>query len=155
MATSSRKLKAIFSSLAVSLLFMISHSQIAFSFDFEDVDEDEVYVLDRPVPDHSPRSRLLLSSIRKGAQCSADHKNICNGVSANNGTSLLHCCKMHCRNILGDKNNCGKCGSKCKFGQLCCNGTCTNVFDNEAHCGKCNKKCPRGVRCEFGNCGYA
>ncbi|KAJ4726326.1 Stigma-specific Stig1 family protein [Melia azedarach] len=154
MATS-LELKPLFFSLIITLLFIILHSQIAlaFSFDFED---PEVYVLDNPPLSFTSRSRYFPSIIRKGTHCNPDsNNNICNGVSANNGTSLLYCCKTHCRNILGDRNNCGKCGSKCKFGQLCCNGSCTYVGDNENHCGKCHKKCPNGVKCEGGMCGYA
>ncbi|KAJ0101927.1 hypothetical protein Patl1_04683 [Pistacia atlantica] len=93
--------------------------------------------------------------IKKGTHCDPEHKNICNGVSANNGTSLLYCCKTHCRNVLGDMNNCGRCGVKCKFGERCCNGSCISVVYNDNHCGKCNKKCPYGVKCDYGSCGYA
>lgn len=106
----------------------------------------------------SSKTRLLVShykKIRKGMRCHVASHNICNGVKADNGTSLLYCCKKHCRNILGDMNNCGRCGHKCRFGQRCCGGKCTYVGFNADHCGKCNKKCKSGVKCEFGYCGYA
>uniref|UniRef100_A0A7N0VB65 Uncharacterized protein n=1 Tax=Kalanchoe fedtschenkoi TaxID=63787 RepID=A0A7N0VB65_KALFE len=81
--------------------------------------------------------------------------NICNGVYANKGTSFLNCCKKHCRNIYGDRNNCGRCGHKCGFGQRCCNSKCTNIVSNNKHCGKCGRKCAKGVPCQYGVCGYA
>ncbi|KAJ7981751.1 Stigma-specific Stig1 family protein [Quillaja saponaria] len=103
----------------------------------------------------SSRSRFLTSIIKKGTQCDQKARNICNGVSANKGTSLLFCCKTHCRNVLGDRNNCGRCGQKCGHGERCCGGVCTKILHNVNHCGKCNKKCSAGVGCENGFCGYA
>ncbi|XP_044482876.1 protein GRIM REAPER [Mangifera indica] len=141
------------------LLFLQFHIVFTFPFDVDaDADDNEVYVLDNPVPNFRSRSRMLTQGsnvIKKGTHCDPEHKNICDGVSANKGTSLLYCCKTHCRNILSDMNNCGRCGVKCKFGERCCNGRCTSVVYNDNHCGKCNRKCPFGVKCEFGSCGYA
>ncbi|PIA36635.1 hypothetical protein AQUCO_03300083v1 [Aquilegia coerulea] len=94
-------------------------------------------------------NRYQPRKIRKGAHCDPKTKNICNGVSVNNGTGILNCCKIHCRNILGDQKNCGHCGHTCGFGELCCHGTCTNVALNVDHCGKCDNKCLQGVRCEY------
>ncbi|CAK7327787.1 unnamed protein product [Dovyalis caffra] len=149
-STSLLKLATILS-LVFSILLAL-HAQITLSSDIED--DDEEYVLDTPLANFRSRSRFLASVIKKGAGCNAERYNICNGVSANGGTSLLYCCKKHCRNVLSDKNNCGKCGNKCKFGEFCCNGNCTTVFYNVNNCGKCNKKCARGVRCQYGTCGY-
>ncbi|KAH7512563.1 hypothetical protein FEM48_Zijuj12G0103700 [Ziziphus jujuba var. spinosa] len=118
--------------------------------DHQEEDDMEEYVLDNPVPNSGSRSRFLGSSgvIKKGTRCNAMKYNVCNGVWANKGTSLLNCCKSHCRNVLGDKNNCGRCGNKCKFGERCCNGSCTNVLSNSNHCGKCDRKCKHGVGCQ-------
>ncbi|KAL3576652.1 hypothetical protein D5086_021935 [Populus alba] len=151
MASSLLKLATILS-LVVSILLAL-HTQITLSVDVED--EDEEYVLDTPPVNFRSRSRFLASVIKKGTRCNAERNNKCNGVSANKGTGLLYCCKKHCRNVLGDKNNCGQCGKKCKFGESCCNGRCTNIFYNASNCGKCNNKCSPGVKCQYGTCGYA
>ncbi|CAL9218769.1 unnamed protein product [Arabidopsis halleri] len=126
-------------------------------------DDPEYYILDETPSilsnvTISSKTRLLVShykKIKKGMRCHVASYNICNGVKANKGTSLLHCCKKHCRNVLGDKNNCGRCGHKCGFGQRCCGGVCTYVNFNPNHCGKCTRKCASGVKCEYGYCGYA
>lgn len=145
-----------------TLLFLASYSPLMASsssvFDQLDQEDEEEYVLDNQVP--NPRlgaGRFLGSSgvIKKGTHCDPLKYNVCNGVWANKGKSFLHCCKNHCRNVLGDKNNCGRCGNKCKFGEHCCGGRCTNVLSNVNHCGKCDKKCKGSVRCEYGYCGYA
>ncbi|KAF5200328.1 Grim reaper [Thalictrum thalictroides] len=120
-------------------------------------DEDEEYSIDDDLHTYKAKqgNQCQHRKIRKGAHCDPITKNICNRLSVNNGTGILNCCKTHCRNILGDRNNCGQCGHKCGFGELCCNGSCTNVACNVDHCGKCNDKCLQGVRCEYGTCGYA
>lgn len=148
MAPSPLKLTTIFS----VLILLILHTQQTLS---TDIDDDEEYVLDTPLPNLRSRSRFLATVIKKGASCNPIARNICNGVSANNGTSWLQCCKTHCRNILGDENNCGLCGNKCRFGQLCCRGSCVNAANNNDHCGKCDNKCAPGTSCSFGSCGYA
>eukprot|EP00257_Ricinus_communis_P023649 XP_015583694.1 protein GRIM REAPER [Ricinus communis] len=137
------------------LLLLFLNTPKTQSTDIEDEDDDEVYVLDHPLQNSMSRSRFLTTVIRKGKHCDPTYNNICSGVSANNGTSLLYCCKKHCRNILGDKNNCGQCSHKCKFGEHCCHGICTNVASSADHCGKCNRKCASGVPCNYGSCGYA
>ncbi|XP_057766484.1 protein GRIM REAPER [Salvia miltiorrhiza] len=145
----------------VTILFLLIFPLLAVSLEDEEI-EGEYYVLDSVPANHSARrsSRYLITSvikkIKKGTSCDAKtNPNVCNGVSANNGTSLLYCCKKHCRNVLGDRNNCGACGYKCRFGERCCGGVCTNVLANRTNCGKCSKKCPRGVKCDYGYCGYA
>ncbi|KAF1866763.1 hypothetical protein Lal_00018148 [Lupinus albus] len=101
------------------------------------------------------RSRFLKGIIKKGKRCHVS-QNICNGVQAKKGTELLFCCKnLHCRDVLSDKNHCGKCGHKCEFGEKCCSGVCINVLYSAYHCGKCKSKCQQGVPCESGICGYA
>ncbi|KAJ7981750.1 Stigma-specific protein Stig1 [Quillaja saponaria] len=143
--------------LSLFIIPLILHSQIAFSTN-DYIEGEEDYVLDNQFPSHfRTRSRFLKNVIKEGAQCNANKitKNVCNGVSANKGTTLFNCCKTHCRNVLGDMNNCGKCGQKCGLGQRCCGGICTKILNNSNNCGKCNKKCSAGVRCVNGFCGYA
>lgn len=143
-------------SLIIPLLLLALQSHLAFSNDIED-NEDIEYVVDSPLPNLRSRSRFLASTviIKKGAHCDAISHNICNGIRATKGKALLYCCKKHCRNVLGDKNNCGSCGKKCKQGERCCDGKCAHISSNVNHCGKCNKKCAHGVKCEYGYCGYA
>ncbi|KAL6535728.1 hypothetical protein OROHE_012572 [Orobanche hederae] len=143
--------------LIVTLLAL--HSQRAVSFEDEE-NEDGEYTLDSVFSnDKVRRSRFLASTvkkIKKGEKCDAKtNPGVCDGVSANNGTSLLNCCKKHCRNVLGDRNNCGRCGQKCRLNERCCGGVCTDVLRNRTNCGKCKKKCAKGVGCEIGFCGYA
>lgn len=140
----------------ITILFISSSSQKA-STTLDDEDDGEEYVVDTPFANTNLRSRFLASKkvIKKGTSCSQSKKYVCNGVSANNGTGLLYCCKTHCRNVLGDVNNCGQCGYKCAYGHRCCGGTCTNVEYNYKHCGKCGNTCSSGVKCENGFCGYA
>ncbi|KAK4439182.1 protein GRIM REAPER [Sesamum alatum] len=146
----------------VVLLLLALHSQRAASYHEENdnEDDDEEYVLDSVFANSTVRrSRFLASSvkkIKKGTSCDAKtNPYVCNGVSANKGSSLLYCCKKHCRDVLGDRNNCGGCGRKCGLGERCCGGVCTNVLWSTANCGKCNKRCLGGGRCEYGYCGYA
>ncbi|XP_062087162.1 protein GRIM REAPER-like [Humulus lupulus] len=123
----------------------------------DDDDEEDFYVLDKaPQTNVRSSSRFLASYIiKKGTQCHPKNYNVCNGVPANKGKSILYCCKTHCRNVLGDRNNCGRCGHKCKFDERCCNGRCTEVLINTKNCGKCGKRCKAGVACDNGYCGYA
>lgn len=135
-------------------LISLHHFQLVCSTDIdEDIEnEEEEYVVDTHV---GPRSRFLESTIKKGTSCLVS-KNICNGIRAHKGTQLLFCCKnLHCRDVLTDKNHCGKCENKCNFGEKCCSGVCTKVLYNRDHCGKCKNKCKYGVPCESGMCGYA
>ncbi|EXB42551.1 hypothetical protein L484_011322 [Morus notabilis] len=133
--------------LSLSLLPPPTHSHMSFSNDV---------IIDTAVPNFKSRSWFLAGVAKKGMRCDPYSKrNICNGVPANKGSGLLYCCKAHCRNVLGDGNNCGRCGQKCRLGEHCCNGICTNVLWNASNCGKCGKKCKGGVRCENGYCGYA
>ncbi|KAL5569678.1 hypothetical protein UlMin_026253 [Ulmus minor] len=141
--------------IIISLLLLLpSHSRIAFS---EDTEDEEEYLIDGNITLSRSRSSPFLAShiIKKGRYCDPIKNKICNGVSANNGTSMLYCCKRRCRDVLGDRNNCGRCERKCKFEERCCHGTCTNVLSNVNNCGKCDKKCNAGVSCNFGVCGYA
>lgn len=153
--TSFLKLSIFALSLTIPLLLQF---QMAFSFAVND-DDPEEYLLDNPIKGHlRPRKGRFLSDIivKKGAHCDpkSKHNNACDGVSGNGGRSLVYCCKMQCQDILGDINNCGECGQKCRHGELCCNGVCNNVVSNAYHCGKCGNKCKAGIKCELGYCGY-
>ncbi|KAL6570615.1 hypothetical protein OROGR_000165 [Orobanche gracilis] len=150
--------KTLFLSLLIVTLLAL-HSQLAVSFGDEENEYGE-YTLDSVFSnDKVRRSRFLASTvkkIKKSATCDAKtNPGVCNGVSANEGTSLLNCCKKHCRDVLGDRNNCGRCGQKCRLNERCCGGVCTDVLRNRTNCGKCKKKCAKGVGCEIGFCGYA
>ncbi|XP_040989056.1 protein GRIM REAPER-like [Juglans microcarpa x Juglans regia] len=139
-----------FTTILISLLLALQ-PQIAFSNDDIEDDEEYYHVVNSPLPINlrSSRSRPFLATVVKnGSSCNPITRNVCNGIPANKDARLLYCCKKHCRNVLGDQNNCGKCGKKCKQGERCCNGICTDVTRNANHCGKCNKKCARGF------CGY-
>ncbi|XP_010260215.1 PREDICTED: protein GRIM REAPER-like [Nelumbo nucifera] len=151
MATTFLKLPTILSVTVILALVLILHTHIVFS---QDIEDGEDYVVDNPFTNALAGKRFL-ARIRKGAHCDVSRNSICNGVSVNNGTGLLQCCKTHCRNVLGDRNNCGRCGHKCGFAELCCHGSCTNAAYNASNCGKCGNKCLPGVKCEFGACGYA
>ncbi|KAL3821202.1 hypothetical protein ACJIZ3_007107 [Penstemon smallii] len=154
--------KLIITILSLLIFLLLSlHFQSAQSFHDDDNGDDQEYVLDDPITyvKSTSRSRFLTTSVKKtikNTSCDAKTKPyVCNGVSADKGKSLLYCCKKHCRDVLGDKNNCGRCGHKCRLGERCCGGVCTNVLVNKSNCGKCGKKCARGVKCEYGYCGYA
>ncbi|KAF9589997.1 hypothetical protein IFM89_030147 [Coptis chinensis] len=136
--------------------FLVLTSCSAFSTD-SDIQDGEEYVVDTPSIGFSRRALITSQpkKIKKGAKCDPITNNICNGISVNNGTGLLYCCKKHCRNVKGDRNNCGTCGHKTGFGELCCNGNPVGVAYNVDHCGKCNVKCSSGLKCEYGTCGYA
>lgn len=134
------------------------------NYEDDDDDDDSQYILDAPLNQTTTTTSRLRSSrflasiiIKKGTRCSTYPKtenNVCNGVSANNGTSLLYCCKKHCRNVFGDWNNCGGCGHRCKMNEKCCKGRCVDILFNPYNCGRCNRKCFAYERCEYGICGY-
>ncbi|KAI3992737.1 hypothetical protein MKX01_021698 [Papaver californicum] len=74
--------------------------------------------------------------------------------NANNGSppGTNQCCMKKCVNILEDKNNCGRCGHKCKYPKACCKGRCVNPSHNPKHCGSCNNRCNKGAYCSVGHC---
>lgn len=76
-------------------------------------------------------------------------------VCQSKGSAGPNCCSKQCVNVTMDKNNCGRCGAKCKYSELCCNGVCVNPSVNNKHCGKCGNKCGRGSTCVYGLCSYA
>ncbi|KAI4322950.1 hypothetical protein L6164_022596 [Bauhinia variegata] len=136
-----------------AILLVIISLALQSAFSIEDDEHDTFGII--PWPRLGSRSRFLATIAKQGARCDPVGTNICNGVSANKGTQLLYCCKKKCVDALGDMNNCGQCGQKCKLGQRCCSGTCTNILSNVNNCGKCNKKCKPGIPCHIGFCGYA
>ncbi|GMJ05074.1 hypothetical protein like AT1G11925 [Hibiscus trionum] len=71
------------------------------------------------------------------------------------GSPGPQCCKKKCVNILKDRQNCGKCGKKCKYNEICCKGKCVNPSFNAKHCGGCNNRCGNGEFCVLGLCNYA
>ncbi|KAK7324567.1 hypothetical protein VNO77_28239 [Canavalia gladiata] len=155
MANTMRKLITILFLLISALALHSSEFVSSTDADHDDINEEEEYVLDTPLLHFGPRDRFLVSKIKKGRRCNRVTNNICNGVRANKGRDLLFCCKMHCRNVLSDKNHCGVCLNKCAEGEHCCNGVCTNVMTNVHHCGKCKEECSPGDTCRDGMCGYA
>ncbi|KAL4269547.1 hypothetical protein GQ457_01G006510 [Hibiscus cannabinus] len=71
------------------------------------------------------------------------------------GSPGPQCCKKKCVDILKDRQNCGKCGKKCKYNEICCKGKCVNPSFNAKHCGGCNNRCGNGEFCVLGLCNYA
>ncbi|XP_054776380.1 stigma-specific STIG1-like protein 1 [Prosopis cineraria] len=71
------------------------------------------------------------------------------------GSNGPDCCKKKCVNVSRDRNNCGKCGRKCKYSQICCRGKCVNPMVSNNHCGTCGNKCNNGDSCNYGICSYA
>ncbi|KAL4271191.1 hypothetical protein GQ457_13G002060 [Hibiscus cannabinus] len=95
--------------------------------------------------------RLLLQKKRS-------HRATCNkfpGICRAKGSPGPQCCKKKCVNVLRDRQNCGKCGKKCKYNETCCKGKCVNPSFNTKHCGGCNNRCGNGEFCVFGLCNYA
>ncbi|XP_027339501.1 stigma-specific STIG1-like protein 1 [Abrus precatorius] len=71
------------------------------------------------------------------------------------GSQGPDCCRKKCVNVSTDRNNCGKCGKKCKYSQMCCRGKCINPMFDKHHCGGCGNKCSKGNFCVYGMCSYA
>lgn len=71
------------------------------------------------------------------------------------GSEGPDCCKKKCVNVSTDRNNCGRCGKRCRYSQTCCRGKCVNPMFDEHHCGSCGNKCDKGNSCLYGMCSYA
>ena len=71
------------------------------------------------------------------------------------GSEGPDCCRKKCVNVSTDRNNCGKCGKRCKYSQVCCRGKCVNPMFDKHHCGRCGNKCNKGDSCVYGICSYA
>lgn len=143
--------------LMLMSVLVISYSQSASIRSYDEESEEEEYIVDAPLGNRGLRSRFLASNvvINKGTRCWGKKREVCDGVWANKGKSLVYCCKTHCRNVLGDKNNCGGCGVKCGLGHSCCAGRCINVGSDANNCGNCNLVCAKATGCRFGFCAYA
>ncbi|XP_057955132.1 protein GRIM REAPER-like [Malania oleifera] len=113
MAATLFRLTAILLTLTLPLTLLATSPTPMTSLIAADAEDYEEYVIDTPfVNTRSLRGRFLVSIVKKGTHCDVSN-NICNGILANNGASCLFCCKSHCRDVLRDKNNCGRCGHKC------------------------------------------
>lgn len=134
------KLMLLVSLILYSLITATSNPHSVIAEDITSEEDPEFYTLDEIHTNltTSSKTRVIVSQykkIRKGMRCHVGRHNICNGVKADKGTSLLYCCKKHCRSMLGNKNNRGQCSHKCRFGQRCCGAICTYVGFNPDHCG--------------------
>lgn len=125
--------------------------------------ENATHFSDDEVSDHLPPTegedspfslvrRLLFGfqSLQKGLTCNKYPR-----VCRRNGSARPDCCKKKCVNVERDRNNCGRCGKKCKYSKICCKGKCVNPLFNRKHCGGCNNECSKGSLCVYGMCGYA
>ncbi|KAF7840602.1 stigma-specific STIG1-like protein 1 [Senna tora] len=86
------------------------------------------------------------------------HQKTCDkypGVCRSTGSGGPDCCKKKCVDVSSDRNNCGKCGKKCKYSQMCCKGKCVSTMSSNSHCGRCDNRCLHGDSCVYGICSYA
>lgn len=103
-----------------------------------------------------------LGSLR-GSKGLHGHKNVRGAMTCDKyprvcrvkGSEGPDCCKKKCVNVSMDRNNCGKCGKRCKYSQVCCKGKCVNPMFDKHHCGRCDNKCNKGDSCVYGLCSYA
>ncbi|KAK4259036.1 hypothetical protein QN277_005412 [Acacia crassicarpa] len=109
-----------------------------------------------PISEQESSSQLLRqrqhhqNHHRQAVTCN-NYPRICRAA----GSKGPDCCKKKCVNVSRDRNNCGKCGRKCKYSQICCKGKCVNPMVSNNHCGTCGNKCNNGDSCVFGICSYA
>ncbi|PKI48895.1 hypothetical protein CRG98_030743 [Punica granatum] len=97
------------------------------------------------------RDRLLAQNISAARMTCDKYPRVCR-LAKSPGPD---CCRKQCVNVSTDRQNCGKCGKKCKYAEICCGGTCVNPSNDKAHCGKCNNPCRKGNVCSYGFCNYA
>ncbi|MCO5556812.1 hypothetical protein L7F22_010365 [Adiantum nelumboides] len=64
------------------------------------------------------------------------------------------CCNNVCVDLHANVNNCGSCGSRCRWGFSCCKGKCCDLKTDPRNCGEVGHRCRKGVKCQFGMCGY-
>ncbi|MCO5552222.1 hypothetical protein L7F22_005734 [Adiantum nelumboides] len=64
------------------------------------------------------------------------------------------CCNNVCVDVHANVNNCGSCGSRCRWGFSCCKGKCCDLKTDPRNCGEVGHCCRKGVKCQFGMCGY-
>lgn len=95
--------------------------------------------------------RLLAQSIRAASVTCDKYPRVCQA----DRSPGPDCCKKQCVDVSTDRQNCGKCGNKCKYSEICCGGRCVNPSNDRTHCGKCNNQCGKGSLCSYGFCNYA
>lgn len=110
-----------------------------------DVDDDFDHV-----PQNKAEGRFLLhqEAARMTRRRCDKYPRVCD-------SKVPDCCKKKCVNVMKDRNNCGRCGKRCKYSEVCCNGWCVNPSWDERHCGSCNHRCKKRSQCRFGMCSYA
>lgn len=61
-----------------------------------------------------------------------------------------------CFDVGADNDDrCGSCTHCCRpSGRKCCGGVCVDLLSNRNNCGRCGKRCRHRVRCQNGICGY-
>ncbi|CAA6655829.1 unnamed protein product [Spirodela intermedia] len=89
--------------------------------------------------------------LRKHRRGCAGRHGACSAVSPRH----VCCFGLYCRDLSGDRLNCGACGRKCGLGMRCCGGACANVRSDRRNCGRCGKACRHDESCTGGLCGYA
>lgn len=95
--------------------------------------------------------RILVQKYRPSVMTCDKYPRVCR----TKGSSGPDCCKKKCVNVTIDKNNCGKCGKKCKYSEICCKGKCANPMIDRKNCGGCSNKCNKKSSCLYGMCSYA
>ncbi|WOL00828.1 hypothetical protein Cni_G09541 [Canna indica] len=81
----------------------------------------------------------------------------CDEAPAVCGRASPDCCGKMCVSVAADAFNCGRCGRRCRFGEMCCGGQCVNVLYDRSNCGLCGNRCSEGGGgfCRYGMCDYA
>ncbi|KAJ8510197.1 hypothetical protein OPV22_000631 [Ensete ventricosum] len=79
---------------------------------------------------------------RRGFKTCDEVPGMCRGAWGSPGQD---CCGRLCVNLRMDFFNCGRCGRRCRFGEMCCGGGCVNVFYDPNNCGFCGNRCKPGA----------
>jgi len=76
-------------------------------------------------------------------------------------------CAGACRNLMTDRENCGRCNTSCAITEICqqghctircadtetsCNGICRDLRYDAQNCGICGNSCPGGLGCNMSVC---
>jgi hypothetical protein len=85
------------------------------------------------------------------------------------GAGLTNCSGV-CRDLTGDRLNCGVCGNTCLGGEVCtgstcqvscggglsnCGGVCRDLGNDRLNCGSCGNSCAAGQVCSGGACQFS
>lgn len=97
----------------------------------------------------TPRLHQNITSLRGPMTCHR-YPRVCREV----GSPGPDCCWGKCVNVDTDRQNCGRCGKCCRYGQACCGGCCVDVLFDPMNCGCCGNKCMPGASCKYGMCNY-